>query len=202
MPATAKHFALEFAGLIWRLAVYFAVLIATFRLLSMGYQLGHTSAGRAIRSGARREAGRSGGLWPGAPSDCGSLCLVHHRAPRPRPAGPDPAVSLECYPASAQGTLWGFAGIGATIGAIACFGGYRVSGLALSGADLAYYLPLWLVVAVVNGLAENLAFMGYPLFRVARTTGWAPAILLVGLVFAAAHLGNPGENPIGIASGS
>ena len=99
-----------------------------------------------------------------------------------------------------QGTLWGFVGIGATIGAIACLGGYRVSGPALSVTALAYYLPLWLVVAVVNGLAENLAFMGYPLFRVARAAGWAPAILLVGLVFAAAHLGNPGENPMGIAS--
>jgi membrane protease YdiL (CAAX protease family) len=54
-----------------------------------------------------------------------------------------------------------------------------------------YYLPLWLTVAVVNGLAENLAVMGYPLFRLASDTGWVAASLLVGLLFAAAHLGNP-----------
>ena len=99
-----------------------------------------------------------------------------------------------------QGVLWGLAGVAATLGAIACFGGYRVSGLALSGPALAYYLPLWLAVAVVNGLAENLAVMGYPLFRLASDTGWVSASLLVSLLFAAAHLGNPAENPLGIAS--
>jgi uncharacterized protein len=95
--------------------------------------------------------------------------------------------------------LWGLAGVAATLGAIACFGGYRVSGIALSGAALAYYLPLWLAVAVVNGLAENLAIMGYPLFRLAGDTGWVPASLLVAALFAVAHLGNPGENLLGIA---
>jgi hypothetical protein len=98
-----------------------------------------------------------------------------------------------------QGVVWGLAAIAATLGLIACFGGYRVSGIALSGSALAYYLPLWLAVAVINGLAENLAVMGYPLFRLANDTGWVPASLLVSLLFAAAHLGNPGENPLGIA---
>ncbi len=101
--------------------------------------------------------------------------------------------------------LWGLGGIGATLGAIACLGGYRVSGLALSGFALAYYLPLWLAVAVVNGLAENLAVMGYPLFRAARDNRMdpgdhRPCIVGSALPTAAAHLGNPGENPLGIAS--
>jgi hypothetical protein len=38
----------------------------------------------------------------------------------------------------------------------------------------------WLAVALVNGLAENLAVKGYPLFRLASDTGWIPASLLVG----------------------
>jgi hypothetical protein len=116
------------------------------------------------------------------------------------PLDPILPLSPKAVPHLLQGTLWGLAGIGATLGAIACFGGYRVSGLALSGGSLAYYMPLWLVIGVLNGLAENLAVMGYPLFRVARTVGWTPAILLIGLIFAAAHFGNPGENPMGIAS--
>jgi membrane protease YdiL (CAAX protease family) len=40
--------------------------------------------------------------------------------------------------------------------------------------------------------------MGYPLFRLASDTGWVPASLLVAGLFAVAHLGNPGENPLGI----
>jgi uncharacterized protein len=45
-----------------------------------------------------------------------------------------------------------------------------------------------------------LAIMGYPLFRLASDMGWVPASLLLSLLFAAGHLGNPGENPLGIAS--
>ena len=200
MPATAKHFALEFAGLIWRLAVYFAVLIATFWLLTRG----HRWAMHALDV----QFAQAPGMKPAEAVGLGQARLLIAAVFAwfiTARLGRDQLAPILPFRSSAtrhllQGVLWGFAGIGATIGAIAGFGGYRVSGLALSGADLAYYIPLWLVVAVVNGLAENLAFMGYPLFRVARAAGWAPAILLVGLVFAAAHLGNPGENPIGIAS--
>ncbi len=37
MPETVKRFALGFASLVWRLVVYFAVLIAALKLLSMAY---------------------------------------------------------------------------------------------------------------------------------------------------------------------
>jgi membrane protease YdiL (CAAX protease family) len=200
MPSIAKHFTLEFAAVVWRLAVYFAILIVTFRLLSIGY--GWTTHALGV------QFARTPGVKPAEAVGLGQARLliaailawiISERLGRDRFAAMLPFRS-KAGPHLVQGILWGFAGIAATIGAIACFGGYRVSGIALSGPALVYYVPLWVAVAVVNGLAENLALMGYPLFRVARTAGWAPAIVIIGMVFAAAHLGNPGENPLGIAS--
>jgi hypothetical protein len=200
MPETVKRFALGFASLVWRLAVYFAVLIAALKLLSMAY-------GGAMH-GLGVHFAQSPGVRPAEGVGLAEARLllaaviawvVTARLGRDR-LGPILPLNATAVPHLLQGILWGLGGVGATLGAIACLGGYQVSGLALSGAALVYYLPLWLAVAVVNGLAENLAVMGYPLFRAARITGWIPAIALVGLLFAAAHLGNSGENPLGIAS--
>ena len=200
MRETARRLARDYASLIWRLAVYFAVLIVAIRLLSAGYGWGMHALGVHFA--------RSPGAKPAEGVGFGEARLllaallawwVTARLGRDR-LGPILPLRRSAIPHLLQGTAWGVAGVGATLGAIACFGGYQVSGWALSGAALAYYLPLWLAVAVLNGLAENLAVMGYPLFRIARTTGWIPGILLVGLVFAAGHLDNPGENPLGIAS--
>ena len=200
MRATAQRLASEFAGLVWRLAVYFAVLIGAFWLLSKGYSWGMHALGVQFA--------RAPGVKPAEAVGFGQARLliaavlawiITARLGRDQLGAILPFRSNDARHLL-QGSLWGFIGIGATIGAIACFGGYRVSGLVLSGAALAYYLPVWLIIAAINGLAENLAVMGYPLFRVARAIGWAPAVLLVGLFFAAAHLGNPGENPMGIVS--
>jgi membrane protease YdiL (CAAX protease family) len=200
MPEVVSRFAKSFIGLVWRLAVYFAVLIAAVRVFSMAY-------GAAMR-GLGVHFAHSSAVRPAEAVGLGQARLllaavlawfITARLGRDR-LGPILPLRATAAAHLVQGVLWGLAGIAATLGAIACFGGYQVSGIALSGAALAYYLPLWLTVAVVNGLAENLAVMGYPLFRLASDTGWVAASLLVGLLFAAAHLGNPSENPLGIAS--
>lgn len=200
MSEVSRRFAKSFVGLVWRLAIYFAVLIAAVRLLSMGY-------GRAMH-GLGVHFAHSPAVRPAEAVGLGQVRLllaalvawfVTARLGRDT-LGPILPLRGKAAAHLLQGVLWGLAEIAATLGAIACFGGYRVSGIALSGAALAYYLPLWLAVAVVNGLAENLAVMGYPLFRLARDTGWVAASFLVSLLFAAAHLGNPGENLLGIAS--
>lgn len=196
MQEATGRIASRFIALIWRLAVYFAVLITAIRLLSMAYggmmhrlgvHLAHSSA-EAVGSAQARLLLAAVIAW------FTTARLGRDRLPPMLPLGAKATAHL------LQGVLWGVGGIAAILGAIACFGGYRVSGIALSGAALSYYLPLWLVVSLVNGLAENLAVMGYPLFRIAGDTGWLAASLLVGILFAAAHVGNPGENPLGIAS--
>lgn len=100
----------------------------------------------------------------------------------------------------AQGLVWGFAAFGATIAGIAALGGYRVAGVALSGPSLAYYGALWIAAAALNGAAENLALLGYPLRRIGQAVGLVPAIGLMAGLFALAHLGNAGENPLGLVS--
>jgi uncharacterized protein len=200
MQAGVRRLARSFIGLIWRLAVYFAVLIAALRLLSMAYGATMQALGVHFAHSPAARPAEGVGLGQARLLLAAVLAwLITARLGRDRLG---PLLPFRAMAAShlLQGVLWGLAGMAATLGAIACCGGYRVSGIALSGAALAYYVPLWLAVAVVNGLAENLAVMGYPLFRLARETGWAPATLLVGLLFAAAHLGNPGENALGIAS--
>jgi hypothetical protein len=198
--AWAKDLALEWAALIWRLILYFAILIAALRLLSMGHRWAIHALGVHFAQSPGVKPAESVGLGEARLLLAAILAgWVTARVGRDR-LGPILPLRPTALPHLLQGVLWGIAGVGATLAAIACFGGYRVSGLALSGAGLAYYLPLWLVVALLNGMAENLAAMGYPLFRLARTAGWIPAILMVGLVFAGGHLANPGENPLGIAS--
>ncbi|MBA4164649.1 MAG: hypothetical protein C0510_08465 [Erythrobacter sp.] len=200
MPATAKHIVAESARLIWRLTLYFAVGVAAFQLLVKGLQWTIRALDVQFAEASGMEPAELVGIGQAILLVAAILAwVVVERSGRNRlglilPIRPIALAHL------CQGTLWGFAAISTTITAIAIFGGYRVSGLALTGSALAYYVPLWLLVAVLNGLAENLAFLGYPLFRIARTVGWTPAILLVGLVFAAVHLGNPGQNPIAIGS--
>lgn len=200
MPESVGRFAKTFIGLVWRLAVYLAVLVAAVRLLSIAYGWAMHGLGVHFAHAPAVRPAEGVGLGEARLLLAALLAwLITARLGRDT-LGPILPLRARAAAHLLQGVLWGLAGVAATLGAIACFGGYRVSGIALSGAALAYYLPLWLAVAVVNGLAENLAVMGYPLFRLASDTGWVSASLLVGLLFAAAHLGNPGENPLGIAS--
>jgi uncharacterized protein len=200
MPEAIRRIAKSFIQLVWRLVVYFSVLVAAFKLLSMAYGRGMHALGVHFAHSLAVKPAEGVGLGQSRLLLAAVLAwLITARLGRDRlgcilPLRATAAAHL------LQGVLWGLAGMAATLGAIASFGGYRVSGIALSGAALAYYLPLWLAVAVINGLAENLAIMGYPLFRLASDTGWVAASLLVSLLFAAGHLGNPGENPLGIAS--
>jgi uncharacterized protein len=196
MPEAVSRIARRLLALLWRLVVYVVLLIVTVKLLSLATHL------LGIRFASVGTVRPAEGVGLAQLRLLLAAVLAWHVTAR---LGRDKLGPILPLRASAlwhflQGTLWGIAGIAATLAAIAAFGGYRVSGIALSGTALAYYLPLWLGVAALNGLAENLAVMGYPLFRLAKDTGWGWASLLVGLLFAAAHLGNPGENPLGIAS--
>jgi uncharacterized protein len=200
VPEAVRRFAKDLIGLVWRLGAYFAVLIAAVRLFSLAYGRAMHGLGVHFAQSPAVKPAEGVGLGQARLLLAAVLAwLITARIGRDR-LGPILPLRASAAAHLLQGVLWGLAGVAATLGAIACFGGYRVSGIALSGAALAYYLPLWLAVAMVNGLAENLAIMGYPLFRLAGDTGWVPASLLVAVLFAVAHLGNPGETPLGIAS--
>lgn len=100
----------------------------------------------------------------------------------------------------AEGMLWGLILVAALIGLIYFMGGYSFGERLLSGRSLPAYACLWLLTACVNGFAENLLFIGYPLFTLKKAIGFWPATTLLGLLFALAHGSNAGENLIGLTS--
>ena len=200
MTTSAAHFAKGLVGLIWRLAVYFVILIGVTLLLAKGGSLALHCAGVHFRHPPGVKSAEEVGLGEIFLLIAAGLSWrIMARLDRSRPTHILPARGAATAHAL-QGLLWGLASVGATVGAIAWLGGYNVSGLALSGPMLAYYATLWMGVAIINGLSENLAVLGYPFLRTAAVVGWRPAILFVGLLFTAGRLANAGENPLGLVS--
>jgi membrane protease YdiL (CAAX protease family) len=99
-----------------------------------------------------------------------------------------------------RGAVWGLVVFSGAILLLWAAGGYSFGGFALADGRLLGYALLWAVIAVVNGLGENLALLGYPLFTLSRGLGFWPATLLMSGLFAAGHYNNPGESAVGLAS--
>jgi len=85
------------------------------------------------------------------------------------------------------GTAWGFGAVSLLLGLIAAGGGYRITGLALAGRDVAHYLALWLAAAVMIGFTEEIAFRGYVLRTLGAGIGFWPAAVLLSIGFGALH---------------
>jgi len=77
---------------------------------------------------------------------------------------------------------------------------YSFGGLAAPAPALVRSGSLWVLIAGINGLGENLAVLGYPLATLRRMIGFWPAALLLSTLFTLGHLGNGGENAVGLAS--
>jgi membrane protease YdiL (CAAX protease family) len=187
-------------GLAWGLLLYAALLIVGIRGLSMlvkpvlhgmGVHFPDPDGARAVESLIVSQ------LVILVAAVVATAILVWTDRVRPPPMLP---MSARGGVRFLQGLFWGVAGMAVLIGLIASMGGYRISGVTLSGPARANYAVLWVAAALINGLAENLAILGYPLLRAAKTLGFIPAILLMSALFAAAHMGNPGESPPGLAS--
>lgn len=79
-------------------------------------------------------------------------------------------------------------------------GGYVALSANLHAAPQALAFGLaWLLVFALVGFSEEAMFRGYLLATLARGIGFWPAAVVLGLLFGAAHAGNPGETPIGLA---
>lgn len=98
-----------------------------------------------------------------------------------------------------QGCAFGLLEISALVGIIAAFGGYSFGSLAVRGADLFRWLLFFALFFLVVAFFEEFLFRGYALYTLADGVGFWPAALLLAAGFAAVHLRNPGEGPVGAA---
>ena len=97
-----------------------------------------------------------------------------------------------------EGCIWGFAALSALLLILRALGYFQIDSVSLSGGAIFRYAVGWAAVFLAVSVSEEFAFRGYWLFSFARRMRFWPAALFTSVVFGAAHLGNPGENALGI----
>jgi uncharacterized protein len=98
-----------------------------------------------------------------------------------------------------QGCLIGLVEISALMGSIAAFGGYSFGEMALHGIQLLRWALFWAVLFLFVGLFEEFSFRGYTQHTLGESIGFWPAAFALSLLFGRVHLGNSGENWVGVA---
>lgn len=97
-----------------------------------------------------------------------------------------------------EGTVWGFTLLSAIPLILRASGHFRIDSVALTGSAALRYGLGWALVFFCVGVSEEFAFRGYWLFSFSRRFRFWPAAMITSAVFGIAHLGNPGENVLGI----
>ncbi len=97
------------------------------------------------------------------------------------------------------GAAWGFIMLSAIMGMMLATHAYVYGGLAISPVNTLRYGFLWAVAFLLVGFFEEFTFRGYFLFTLTTGIGFWPAAVISCLLFAGAHLGNSGENLVGVA---
>ena len=94
--------------------------------------------------------------------------------------------------------FWGFLPLTVLLLVMRALHGFYFGNLALHGREIIIWGFAWLFGFVMVGFLEEFLFRGYSLYTLADGIGFWPAALIMALVFARAHMGNGGENRIGI----
>ncbi len=97
-----------------------------------------------------------------------------------------------------SGALWGFVMLSFIVAMMAATHAYSVAGLALSSEGVVKYGLLWALAFLMVGLFEEFSFRGYMQYTLTSGMGFWPAALITCLAFAGGHIGNPGENWVGV----
>jgi len=82
---------------------------------------------------------------------------------------------------------------------IAACGSYHFGSFAVHGFATLRWATFWALFFLLVGFYEEFSFRGYPQFTLSQAAGFWPAALVLSGAFGAVHLGNPGENSVGIA---
>jgi len=97
-----------------------------------------------------------------------------------------------------EGTVWGFAMLSAILLVLGVSGHFRIDSAALAGNAVFRWAIAWGATFLAVSLSEEFAFRGYWLFTMSRRMRFWPAATFLSAVFGVAHLGNHGENVLGI----
>ena len=96
------------------------------------------------------------------------------------------------------GCLWGFGAMSVLLLALRADHNFYFGSPELSGVSIARFALLWAIAFVLVGLYEEFLLRGYAQFTLTMGMGFWPAALLLSVLFAALHLGNPGETKFGL----
>lgn len=94
--------------------------------------------------------------------------------------------------------LWGFLPLTVLLLVLRAFGVFYFGHFSPLNMQILGWAVLWWLVFLFVGLFEEFFFRGYVLYTLADGIGFWPAAIILALVFARAHMGNPGETRIGI----
>jgi uncharacterized protein len=98
------------------------------------------------------------------------------------------------------GTLSGFVAISGCLFAIFALHGFHITGLNIHGSTILFATAAWCLTFVIVGLSEEFTFRGYLQYTLTTGIGFWPSAILLSLVFASVHRGNPGETWFGVGS--
>ena len=100
----------------------------------------------------------------------------------------------------AAGLATGIVSLSALMGLLMLAGAYRPGPPVLHGSEAIIWGFYWAVLFAGVGLGEEGLTRGYALFSLTQGIGFWPAAAILSLLFGAGHLGNSGEEWIGIGN--
>jgi membrane protease YdiL (CAAX protease family) len=77
-------------------------------------------------------------------------------------------------------------------------GVFHFGAIALRSTEIGQWALIYLVVFVLVALTEEFTTRGYALYTLTRIAGFWPAAILTAIVFGYSHVGNSGENWVGL----
>jgi len=96
------------------------------------------------------------------------------------------------------GCVWGFVAISVLLVVLRADHDFYYGVPELQGWSVVRYMALWGLAFILVGVFEEFMLRGYAQFTLTTGLGFWPAALLLSLLFAALHLGNPGETIPGL----
>lgn len=97
-----------------------------------------------------------------------------------------------------EGAAWGFVAISTVLLSLHLARGFDFGSLAIHGREAWRYAAEYGIMFLGVGFAEEYAMRGYTLYTLTTGIGFWPAVVIMSAVFAAVHVGNPGETAVGL----